>query len=105
MKNQLKTDLNLGYESSNAILFEEGNQGTTGDMLGIIGCVGMGKGDITEKVIRAIKDHFTVEEDIVITLEVKEALTNQKDLKFSATWEEDEQELIRDFIIFVSATY
>jgi len=107
MQNKLTAQL---FGNSNAILLEEGNQGSDGDILGVIAVGGNVHGkevDITRKVKQAIVDHFCVETEGVNTmkLEVKEVLTNQKTLLFSAEWEEDGEQLIRDFKIFIIATY
>lgn len=102
----MKTNL---FGKSNAVLIEE----DTDNILGIISC---GKNeDITKKLIQAISDHFVVPKGTDIKLydrnsllsnyQPTKVLTNQETVSFSATWVEDEQELIRDFEITICATY
>lgn len=91
----MKTNL-IG--KTNAVLITD-----EGEFIAVIGCVGYGKGDITKKLELAIKEHFVVES---VSVKCDDVLENQKPIKFSADIiTEDGDEEIRDFEIFVTATY
>lgn len=91
----MKTNL-LG--KSNAVLTTD-----EGEFVAIIGC---GKNtDISKKLKQAIKDHFCLQEDTNIQLNVKDVLTCEKSLKFSVEYTEDEEDNLRDFEIEIVATY
>ncbi len=98
----LKTDL-MGR--SNAILFEQGESGTINRVLGIIVCKGGKNVDISKVIKKAIAQHFVILEKTKITLDVEGVLTNQQSISFSAEWVEDGDDIIRDFEIFIAATY
>jgi transcription antitermination factor NusA-like protein len=93
----MKTEL---FGKSNAVLFTD-----EGEFVAVIGCEGGKNKDISNKLNRAIKDHFCLEDDTDITFDVKEALTNQKSVKFSVSYLEDEEETLRDFEIQIVAHY
>lgn len=89
----MKTNL---FGKSNAVLLSD-----EGEFIAIISCGA--KVDITDKVKRAIKEHYVVES---VTFKVTEELTNQKSVKFTADIvTEDGDDEVRDFEIFITATY
>ena len=89
----MKTNL---FGKSNAVLLSD-----EGEFIAIISCGA--KVDITEKLKLAIKEHYVVES---VSLECTEELTNQKPVKFTADIvTEDGDEEVRDFEIFITATY
>ena len=89
----MKTNL---FGKSNAVLLSD-----EGEFIAIISCGA--KVDITDKVKRAIKEHYVVES---VSFNVTEELTNQKSVKFTADIvTEDGDDEVRDFEIFITATY
>lgn len=89
----MKTNL---FGKSNAVLLSD-----EGEFIAVITCGA--KSNIADKVKQAIKDHFVVES---VNFEVSEELTNQKPIKFSADIvTEDGEDEIRDFEIFITASY
>ena len=89
----MKTNL---FGKSNAVLLSE-----DGEFIAIISCGT--KVDITKKLELAVKEHYVVK---TVSIKCDEELTNQKAVKFTADIiTEDEDEEIRDFEIFITATY
>ena len=89
----MKTNL---FGKSNAVLLSD-----DGEFIAVIGCGA--KSDITAKLELAIKEHFVTES---VSIKSTEILDNQKPIKFSADIvTEDGDEEIRDFEIFITASY
>lgn len=105
MSKKLKTKLNGGFKTTTAVLYE-GRGKQVGDIIGIIQCTGLGKGDITEKVIQAVWDYFKVPLGSIIKLNVNDVLTEHNRIEFYAEWsEEGYDQIIRDMIIVMKQTY
>ncbi len=82
---------------SNALLTSEERE-----VLGIITCGK--KEDITKKIVKAIKEHYTADWASIKKTNTK-ILNNVTFMRFSADLIEDGQETVRDFTIEVVATY
>ena len=93
----MKTNLFL---DNNAILME-----AESETIAIIGCKEGENQDISDKLKIAIIEHFVLEEDTEITLTTEDVLKGHGIAKFSGEWEEDGEPVMRDFEIFICATY